>query len=285
MVTINLPRIAYLAQNEEEFFERLMAMMDLAAESLEIKRALLEKLTDANLYPYTTFYLKDTKRRFGYYWKNHFSTIGIVGMNEACLNLFGETVTTENGKAFALKVLDLMRQKIVKFQGETGNHFNLEATPAESTAYRLALKDKGKFGIKVIDASAGDVPFYTNSVHVPVNYTDDLFELLDNQDELQTKFTGGTVVHCFLGERIYDTNVVKNLIKKIASNYKLPYFSLTPTFSICSNHGYLSGEQKTCPHCDAKTEVYSRVVGYLRPVQQWNDGKQAEFAMRKTLKS
>jgi ribonucleoside-triphosphate reductase len=171
VVTINLPRIAYLAQNEEEFCERLMAMMDLAAESLEIKRALLEKLTDANLYPYTTFYLKDTKRRFGYYWKNHFSTIGIVGMSEACLNLFGETVTTENGKAFALRVLDLMRQKIVKFQGETGNHFNLEATPAESTAYRLALKDKGKFGIKVIDASTGDVPFYTNSVHVPVNYT------------------------------------------------------------------------------------------------------------------
>jgi ribonucleoside-triphosphate reductase len=284
VVTINLPRIAYLAQSEEEFFERLMAMMDLAAESLEIKRALLEKLTDANLYPYTTFYLKDVKKRFGCYWKNHFSTIGIVGMNEVCLNLLGETITAENGKAFALKVLDIMREKIVKLQKETGNHFNLEATPAESTSFRLALKDRNKFGTKVIDASASDVPFYTNSVHVPVNYTDDLFSLLNHQDDLQTKFTGGTVVHCFLGERIYDTNVVKNLVRKIASNYKLPYFSLTPTFSICSEHGYLSGEQKTCPHCGARTEVYSRVVGYLRPVQQWNDGKQAEFAMRKTLK-
>jgi ribonucleoside-triphosphate reductase len=257
--------------------------MDLAAESLEIKRALLEKLTDANLFPYTTFYLRDTKKRFGRYWKNHFSTIGIVGMNEACLNLFGETITTENGKAFALGILDFIRQKIVKLQGETGNHFNLEATPAESTSYRLALKDKDRFGIKIIDASAGDVPFYTNSVHVPVNYTDDLFGLLDHQDDLQTKFTGGTVVHCFLGERIHDTNIVKNLIRKIASNYKLPYFSLTPTFSICPEHGYLSGEQKLCPNCGAKTEVYSRVVGYLRPVQQWNDGKQAEFTMRKML--
>ncbi|MDR0741006.1 MAG: ribonucleoside triphosphate reductase [Puniceicoccales bacterium] len=284
VVTINLPRIAYLAQDEGEFLERLAAIMDLAAESLEIKRTLLEKLTNANLYPYTTFYLKDIKKRFGCYWKNHFSTIGIVGMNEACLNLFGETITTENGKAFALMVLDFMRQKIVKFQQATGNHFNLEATPAESTSYRLALKDKNKFGIKIIDASASDVPFYTNSVHVPVNYMDDLFGLLEHQDELQTKFTGGTVVHCFLGERIYDVDIVKNLVRKIANNYKLPYFSLTPTFSICSEHGYLPGEQKICPHCSAKTEVYSRVVGYLRPVQQWNDGKQAEFSMRKMLK-
>ncbi|MDR1590841.1 MAG: ribonucleoside triphosphate reductase [Puniceicoccales bacterium] len=284
VVTINLPRIAYLSQNENEFFERLTTMMDLAAESLEIKRAFLEKLTDANLYPYTTFYLKDIKKRFGCYWKNHFSTIGIVGMNEACLNLFGETIAAENGKAFALKVLDFMREKILELQKATGNHFNLEATPAESTAYRLALKDKDKFGIKIIDASASDAPFYTNSVHIPVNYTDDLFLLLDHQDDLQTKFTGGTVVHCFLGERVYDTSIVKNLIRKIANNYKIPYFSLTPTFSICPEHGYLSGEQKICPHCGAKTEVYSRVVGYLRPVQQWNDGKQAEFIMRKTLK-
>jgi ribonucleoside-triphosphate reductase len=283
VVTINLPRIAYLSQDEGEFFEQLAAIMDLAAESLEIKRTLLEKLTDANLYPYTTFYLKDIKKRFGCYWKNHFSTIGIVGMNEACLNLFGEAITAKAGKAFALRVLDFMREKIVKLQKATGNHFNLEATPAESTSFRLALKDKNKFGIKIIDASVSDVPFYTNSVHVPVNDTDDLFSILNHQDDLQTKFTGGTVVHCFLGERIYDTDIVKNLIKKIANNYRLPYFSLTPTFSICPEHGYLSGEQKICPHCGAKTEIYSRVVGYLRPVQQWNDGKQAEFAMRKTL--
>jgi ribonucleoside-triphosphate reductase len=285
VVTINLPRIAYLSPTEKEFFERLMALMNLAAESLEIKRTLLEKLTDDNLYPYTTFYLKDTKKRFGCYWKNHFSTIGIVGMNEACLNLLGETITAENGKAFALRVLDFMREEIIKFQQKTGNHFNLEATPAESTSFRLALKDKDKFGNKIIDASAGDAPFYTNSVHVPVNWmTDDLFSILDHQDDLQTKFTGGTVVHCFLGERIHDTDIVKNLVRKIASNYKLPYFSLTPTFSICPEHGYLAGEQKICPRCNAQTEVYSRVVGYLRPVQQWNDGKQAEFAMRKTLR-
>ncbi|MDR0417958.1 MAG: ribonucleoside triphosphate reductase [Puniceicoccales bacterium] len=283
VVTINLPRIAYLSQNEGEFFEQLMDLINLAAESLEIKRALLEKLTNINLYPYTTFYLKDIKKRFGCYWKNHFSTIGIVGMNEACLNLLGETITTKSGKTFALKVLDRMREKIMKIQKETGNHFNLEATPAESTAFRLALKDKVKFGSKIINASASDVPFYTNSVHVPVNCTDDLFSLLDHQDDLQTKFTGGTVVHCFLGECIYDINVVKNLVRKIASNYKLPYFSLTPTFSICPQHGYLSGEQKVCPHCGMKPEIYSRVVGYLRPTQQWNDGKQAEFSIRKTL--
>jgi ribonucleoside-triphosphate reductase len=283
VVTINLPRIAYLSQNEEAFLERLAAIMNLAAESLEIKRALLEKLTNANLYPYTTFYLKDTKKRFGHYWKNHFSTIGIVGMNEACLNLFSETITTENGKAFALRVLDFMRQKIIKFQEETGNHFNLEATPAESTSFRLALKDKSKFGIKIIDASVSDVPFYTNSIHVPVDFTDDLFELLDHQDELQIKFTGGTVVHAFLGERISDANVVKKLVRKIAENYKLPYYSLTPTFSVCPEHGYLAGEQRICPHCNKQTEIYSRIVGYIRPVQQWNDGKQAEFKMRSAL--
>jgi ribonucleoside-triphosphate reductase len=283
VVTINLPRIAYLSKTKEEFFNRLSSLMNLAKESLEIKRALLEKLTNANLYPYTTFYLKWAKQRLGCYWNNHFSTLGIVGMNEACLNLLGENITSVPGKEFALEILDYMRKKIVEFQKETGHHFNLEATPAESTSFRLALKDRDKFGNKIINASESDVPFYTNSVHVPVNYTDDLFLLLDHQDDLQVKFTGGTVVHCFLGERIYDTNIVKNLVRKIANNYKLPYFSLTPTFSICPTHGYLPGEKKQCPSCQAKTEVYSRVVGYLRPVQQWNDGKQAEFAMRKTL--
>jgi ribonucleoside-triphosphate reductase len=284
VVTINLPRIAYLSRTKEEFFFRLRALMNLAKESLEIKRSLLEKLTNANLYPYMTFYLKWVKQRLGYYWKNHFSTIGVVGVNEACLNLLGEGITSGVGKGFALEILDYMRERMVEFQRETGHHFNLEATPAESTSFRLALKDRHRFGDKIRDAGGGAAPFYTNSVHVPVDYTDDLFAILDHQDDLQTKFTGGTVVHCFLGERIYDASIVKKLVKKIAGNYKLPYFSLTPTFSICSRHGYLSGEQKCCPHCGGKTEVYSRVVGYLRPVSQWNDGKQAEFAARRMLK-
>lgn len=289
VVTINLPRIGYLSKSKEEFFARLSATMDIAKESLEIKRALLEKLTASNLYPYTTFYLKDIKMRFGKYWKNHFSTIGLVGMNETCLNFLKTSITTDEGKSFAIEVLDFMRDRIINYQKETGNHYNLEATPAEGTSFRLAKKDKSRFRDIIAANEANqkldnDVPFYTNSIHVPVDFTDDLFELLDHQDELQTKFTGGTVVHAFLGERISDPNVVKNLVRKIAENYKLPYYSLTPTFSVCPEHGYLAGEQKTCPHCGKQTEIYSRIVGYLRPVQQWNDGKQAEFKMRSSLK-
>jgi ribonucleoside-triphosphate reductase len=263
--------------------------MELAGESLEIKRELLEKLTASNLYPYTTFYLRDIKNRCGKYWKNHFSTIGIVGMNEACLNFLGKDITTEEGKEFALEVLDFMRDKIMQFQKKTGNHYNFEATPAEGTSFRLAKKDKARFHDAILAANEGeqkrdsDSPFYTNSIHVPVNYTEDLFAVLDHQDDLQTKFTGGTVVHLFLGERVSDKNVVKGLVKKIAQNYKLPYYSLTPTFSICPDHGYLAGEQAKCPHCDKPTEIYSRIVGYLRPVQQWNDGKQAEFKLRSHL--
>ncbi|MDR2735702.1 MAG: ribonucleoside triphosphate reductase [Puniceicoccales bacterium] len=290
VVTINLPRIAYLAGSEAEFFARLRVLMDLARDSLEIKRDLLEKMTDSNLYPYTTFYLKGIKERFGSYWKNHFSTIGIVGMNEACINLFGKNITTEEGRTFALNVLDYMRDKMIEYQKKTGNHYNLEATPAEGTSFRLAKKDKARFGSRIVCANDDDgkgenvanrAPFYTNSVHVPVNFTDDLFELLDNQDDMQTKFTGGTVVHIFLGERIKEPEAIKNLIYKIANGYKLPYFSLTPTFSICQSHGYIGGEHFLCPTCGSATEVYSRVVGYLRPVHQWNDGKQAEFKMRK----
>lgn len=289
VVTINLPRIGYLSKSKEEFFARLSATMDIAKESLEIKRALLEKLTASNLYPYTTFYLKDIKMRFGKYWKNHFSTIGLVGMNETCLNFLKTPITTDEGKSFAIEVLDFMRDRIINYQKETGNHYNLEATPAEGTSFRLAKKDKSRFRDIIAANEANqkldnDVPFYTNSIHVPVDFTDDLFELLDHQDELQTKFTGGTVVHAFLGERISDPNVVKNLVRKIAENYKLPYYSLTPTFSVCPEHGYLAGEQKTCPHCGKQTEIYSRIVGYLRPVQQWNDGKQAEFKMRSSLR-
>ncbi|MDE6576038.1 MAG: ribonucleoside triphosphate reductase [Opitutales bacterium] len=289
VVTINLPRIGFLAKSRAEFFARLGSLMDLASESLEIKRELLEKLTSSNLYPYTTFYLKHIHERFGKYWKNHFSTIGLVGMNEACLNFLNKDITTPEGKAFALEVLDFMRAKILDYQKKTGNHYNLEATPAEGTSFRLARKDKGRFGNAILAAneeqqrSDNDVPYYTNSIHVPVNYTDDLFAVLDHQDDLQTKFTGGTVVHLFLGERISDKNVVKELVRKVAQNYKLPYYSLTPTFSICPEHGYLAGEKAACPHCGKRTEIYSRIVGYLRPVQQWNDGKQAEFKMRRSL--
>ncbi|MDR1595497.1 MAG: ribonucleoside triphosphate reductase [Puniceicoccales bacterium] len=289
VVTINMPRIGYIAKTKEEFFCRLAALMDVAKESLEIKRNLLEKLTASNLYPYTTFYLSDIKARLGKFWKNHFSTIGLVGMNEACLNFLGDPITSDGGKAFTIDVLDFMRGRIIEFQKETGNHYNLEATPAEGTSFRLAKKDKAKFrDIKAANEEnqrkQNDVPYYTNSIHVPVNFTDDLFAVFDHQDELQTKFTGGTVVHAFLGEKISDTETVKALVRKIAENYKLPYYSLTPTFSICPEHGYLVGEQKCCPHCGKQTEVYSRIVGYLRPVQQWNDGKQAEFKMRSSLK-
>ncbi|MDR0728306.1 MAG: ribonucleoside triphosphate reductase [Puniceicoccales bacterium] len=290
VVTLNLPRIAYLAQSQAEFFDRLGRLMDLAQESLEIKRRFLEQLSERQLYPYISFYLGRIKQRFGHYWQNHFSTIGLVGMNEACLNFLGEPITGEEGKAFALEVLDFMRRRLVQYQCRTGHHYNLEATPAEGTSFRLARKDKHCFGDAIeaandgADGASGEAPFYTNSVHVPVHHTEDLFAVLEHQDELQTKFTGGTVVHLFLGERLEDPEVVKGLVKKVAQHYHLPYFSLTPTFSVCPDHGYLAGEQPRCPRCDRATEVYSRVVGYLRPVQQWNDGKQAEFRLRKALR-
>ncbi|MDR3316633.1 MAG: ribonucleoside triphosphate reductase [Puniceicoccales bacterium] len=284
VVTLNLPRLAYLSKNEGDFRERLAALMDLARESLEIKRNFLERLTATNLYPYTSFYLSAIRERMGCYWKNHFSTIGLVGMNEACTNLLGEGIVGKIGKAFALRTLDFMRGRILDYQKETGNHYNLEATPAEGTSFRLAKKDRAKFKeISTADGIGGDAPFYTNSIHVPVNAFDDIFAVLEHQDELQTKFTGGTVVHLFLGERITDTSTVKNLARTITDNYRLPYFSLTPTFSVCPVHGYLSGEHPTCPDCGSATEVYSRIVGYLRPVQQWNDGKQCEFKLRKSL--
>lgn len=287
IVTLNLPRLAHQAKDEADFFDRLGQLMDTARDSLEIKRSYLEKMTKANLYPYISFYLRSTRDRFGAYWKNHFSTIGIVGMNEACINALGTNIASNEGKQFAIRVLDFMRERLVQFQRETGNHYNLEATPAEGTSFRLAKKDRARFpsitvanGTRLADDEA---PFYTNSIHLPVDFSDDLFEILDHQDELQTKFTGGTVVHLFLGERIADRQVVKNLVKKITHQYRLPYFSLTPTFSICPDHGYLAGEVARCPHCDARTEIYSRVVGYIRPIQQWNDGKRCEFKLRKTI--
>ena len=270
VVTLNMPRISMRVKNEDEFFTRLEELMELAKKSLEIKRKALEKLTEQGLYPYTKFYLRDIKQRNKKYWNNHFSTIGLVGMNEACLNLSNKDIGSEEGKDFAERVLDFMRDKLIKYQKETGHMYNLEATPAESTSYRLAKLDKVE-----------DVMTYTNSSQLPVNYTDDVFKMLDLQDSLQTKYTGGTVQHIYLGEAVSDPESVKNFVKKVCENYELPYFSLTPTFSICQHHGYLNGEQTKCPHCDEVTEIYSRVVGYLRPVNQWNEGKQTEFKNRK----
>ncbi len=288
VVTVNMPRIGYTSKNEKQFLAKLGTVMNIAKDSLEIKRKVLENYTEKGLYPYAKFYLRNIYERTGAYWTNHFSTIGLIGMNEACLNLFGENIGTERGNAFAIKVMDFMRDKLIQYQEETGHHYNLEATPGEGTCYRLALKDK-KVYPKIVAANEADVkngaaPFYTNSTHLPVNFTDDMFELLDLQDELQTKYTGGTVVHLFVGERIQNTEVVKQLVKKICDDYRLPYFTLSPTFSVCSTHGYIDGEHETCEQCGSTCEVYSRVVGYLRPVQQWNNGKQAEFGMRKKFK-
>lgn len=284
VVTLNLPRLALKSETEQEFMAGLEDLMQLAKDSLEIKRKALEKLTDANLYPYTKFYLRNIKEAFGVYWKNHFSTIGIIGMNEALLNLFGEGIASDKGRAFAEDVLDHMRNRLADFQEETGNNYNLEATPAEGTTYRLARIDKADFPKTAHFANGlgDDVehPFYTNSTHLPVNYTNDVFELLDLQDTLQTKYTGGTVIHFFLGERVDDPEMVKKLVKIICQNHQLPYFTFSPSFSICPNHGYIKGECDTCDKCQATCEVYSRVVGFLTPTHRWNNGKQSEFGMR-----
>jgi len=287
VVTLNLPRLALKSETKEAFMKGLDDLMELAKESLEIKRKALEKLTDANLYPYTKFYLRDIKKGFGVYWKNHFSTIGIIGMNEALMNLFGKDIASDEGRAFAEEVLDYMRDRLADFQEETGNNFNLEATPAEGTTYRLAQIDKRDYPKTAHFANGiGDEvedPFYTNSTHLPVDFTNDMFELLDLQDTLQTKYTGGTVIHFFLGERVDDPEMVKKLVKTICQNHRLPYFTISPTFSICPNHGYIKGETEKCDRCDAVCEVYSRVVGFLTPTHRWNNGKKAEFGMRNTF--
>nr|AAU83530.1 oxygen-sensitive ribonucleoside-triphosphate reductase [uncultured archaeon GZfos30H9]QNO56264.1 hypothetical protein INNEFFPN_00023 [Methanosarcinales archaeon ANME-1 ERB7] len=287
VVTINMGRLGYLAKDEDEFLTALERLMILAKASLEIKRGVLDKFTEEKLYPYTQFYLRGIKERFGEYWKNHFSTIGLLGMNEACLNLLGENIASDKAREFSLRVLDFMREKLLQFQEETGNNYNLEATPAEGTSYRLARIDKEK-NPEIICANeeeykAGAEPFYTNSTQLPVNYTDDVFEALDLQDGIQTRYTGGTVLHIFAGERVGDPDTIKGLIRKICESYHLPYFTFTPTFSVCPSHGYVAGEHYTCPECGAETEVYSRVVGYLRPVKQWNKGKREEFRTRKTF--
>ena len=287
VVTLNMPRLGYLARDEDDFFERLDELMVLAKDSLEIKRKVLERFTDKGLYPYSRHYLRFVKEFYGSYWKNHFSTIGLVGMNEAILNLFGCNIATPEGTKFAVKTLNFMREKLLEFQEETGNMFNLEATPAEGTSYRLARIDKRKYPDIIVANEAylseGVEPFYTNSTQLPVDYTGDLFEALEHQDNLQPLYTGGTVFHIFLGERIFSWKSAAELVKKVSYVAHVPYYTLTPTFSICESHGYINGEHKTCPQCGAKCEVYSRIVGYLRPVDQWNDGKQAEFNIRKTF--
>jgi anaerobic ribonucleoside-triphosphate reductase len=288
VVTLNMPRIGYLSKDEDEFFQRLEASMETARSSLEIKRKALEAFTESGLYPYSRRYLRHVKEGYGKYWKNHFSTIGLVGINEAVLNLLGVNITVPEGKDFAVKTLTFMRERLADFQEETGNIYNLEATPAEGTSYRLARIDKRRHP-NIMAANERLVqtqhvePFYTNSSQLPVDYEGDLFEALEHQESLQTLYTGGTVFHIFLGERLHSWKSAAELIRKVASSSRLPYFTLTPTFSICPKHGYTSGEHKQCPVCGSLSEVYSRVVGYLRPVDQWNDGKQAEFTIRKTF--
>lgn len=275
VVTVNLPRIAYLSANEDEFFARLNHMMDIAARSLKIKRGVISRLLGEGLYPYTRRYLGS--------FDNHFSTIGLIGMNEVGLNAnwLCADMTNEKTQEFAKKVLNHMRNRLSDYQELYGDLYNLEATPAESTTYRLAKHDKKRWPAIRTAGKPGDTPYYTNSSHLPVDYTTDIFDALDIQDELQTLYTSGTVFHAFLGEKLPDWKAAAALVRTIAQNYKLPYYTLSPTYSVCKTHGYLAGEVKTCPHCGAKTEVYSRITGYYRPVQNWNDGKLQEYANRK----
>lgn len=275
VVTINLPRIAYLAKDEADFYARLDHMMDIAARSLKIKRTVITNLLEAGLYPYTKRYLGS--------FDNHFSTIGLIGMNEVGLNAnwLRKDLTHPETQKFAKEVLTHMRERLSDYQEMYGDLYNLEATPAESTTYRFAKHDRKRYPDIITAAKEGDTPYYTNSSHLPVGYTEDIFSALDIQDELQTLYTSGTVFHAFLGEKLPDWKAAANLVRKIAENYELPYYTLSPTYSVCKDHGYLAGEQFTCPHCGNKTEVYSRITGYYRPVQNWNDGKTQEYKDRK----
>ena len=274
VVTINMPRLAYLSKDEKDFYARLDKMMDLSARSLKIKRTVITKLLDAGLYPYTKYYLGT--------FDNHFSTIGLVGMNEAGLNAkwIRKDMTHPECQEFTKQVLDHMRERLSDYQEEYGELYNLEATPAESTTYRFAKHDKKHYP-DIITANENGTPYYTNSSHLPVGYTEDIFSALDVQDDLQTLYTSGTVFHAFLGEKLPDWKAAAQLVRKIAENYKLPYYTLSPTYSVCKNHGYLSGEVSVCPECGERTEIYSRITGYYRPVQNWNDGKAQEFKDRK----
>jgi len=275
VVTINMPRLAYLATDEADFYKRLDKLMDLAARSLKVKRTVITKLLDAGLYPYTKHYLGN--------FDNHFSTIGLVGMNEAGLNANWVRcdMTHRSCQDFTKQVLDHMREKLSDYQEMYGDLYNLEATPAESTSYRLAKHDVELYPDIITAAEPGGSPYYTNSSHLPVSFTEDIFEALDIQDDLQTRYTSGTVFHAFLGEKMPDWESAATLVRKIAENYKLPYYTLSPTYSVCKNHGYLNGEQFACPHCGESAEVYSRITGYYRPVQNWNVGKTQEYKERK----
>ncbi len=274
VVTINMPRIAYLAKTEEEFYQRLDRMMDIAARSLKTKRTVITKLLDAGLYPYTKYYLGT--------FENHFSTIGLVGMNETCLNArwLRKDLTNPEAQEFTKAVLNHMRERLSDYQEKYGDLYNLEATPAESTSYRLAKHDRARYP-EIITANMNGTPYYTNSSHLPVGYTEDIFSALDIQDDLQTLYTSGTVFHAFLGEKLPDWRAAADLVRKIAENYKLPYYTMSPTYSVCHDHGYITGEHFTCPECGKDTEVWSRITGYYRPVQNWNDGKVQEFKDRK----
>lgn len=274
VVTINMPRIAYLSANKDDFYKRLNRMMDISARSLKVKRGVISKLLDEGLYPYTKRYLGN--------FDNHFSTIGLIGMNEVGLNAnwLRADMTDKRTQEFTKEVLNHMRERLSDYQEQYGDLYNLEATPAESTTYRLAKHDKKRWPNIKTAGKVGDTPYYTNSSHLPVDYTADIFDALDIQDGLQTLYTSGTVFHAFLGEKLPDWKAAASLVKKVAENYKLPYYTLSPTYSVCKEHGYLSGEQKTCPHCGAVTEVYSRITGYYRPVQNWNDGKLQEYKNR-----
>ena len=278
VVTINMPRIAYLASDKEDFYRRLDKLMDISARSLHIKREVITKLLDNGLYPYTKRYLGT--------FNNHFSTIGLVGMNEATLNAnwIRKDLTNKQAQEFAIECLNHMRERLVQYQEEYHDLYNLEATPAESTSYRLAKHDKEKYPDIITASKDSETPYYTNSSHLPVSFTEDIFEALDIQDQLQVLYTSGTVFHAFLGEKLPDWKAAANLVKKISDNYKLPYYTLSPTYSICPDHGYITGEVYTCPKCGKKTEVWSRITGYYRPVQNWNDGKVQEFKARKEYK-
>ncbi|OPL12643.1 MAG: anaerobic ribonucleoside triphosphate reductase [Firmicutes bacterium ML8_F2] len=281
VVTINLARIGYKAKDINDFKGRLRSLAELAKDSLLIKRNILEQLTESGLYPYSRYYLKSVKDRFGKYWSNHFNTIGIIGAHESLLNFIGKGIDSPEGHAIAKEILSFLRELLIKFQEETGQLFNLEATPAEGASYRLALADKELY--PDIITSGTNICYYTNSTQMPVAFNGDLFDILNNQEQLQTQYTGGTVLHLYAGEKIEDPHSCQKLIQKVFSSYQLPYLSITPTFSICPDHGYLSGEQFNCPHCGANTEIWSRVVGYYRPIQNWNRGKQEEYRSRRAI--
>lgn len=274
VVTINLARLGYISKCRKEFTRRLEHLMDLAKNSLEVKRKVIEQNIERGLLPFT--------RRYLYNLRNHFSTIGVNGGNEACLNFLGKDISTHEGKEFALDILKFMRRKLAQYQEETGHFYNLEATPAEGATYRFAREDRKRYP-DIIQAGEGEETYYTNSTQLPVGYTDDPFSALEHQEELQSKYTGGTVFHVFLGERLPDWRSCREMVKRIAENFHLPYFTITPTFSVCPTHGYLDGEQLNCPHCKSECEIWSRVMGYHRPVKQWNRGKQKEFQQRRSF--